>query len=66
MYKNFINNWLIVLAVLRKLREKETAVHDRKMLDNLATSMLKLAGVVHMLLVVDVLRVVKDTSLFCL
>ena len=65
IYKNYLSNWQPTLNALRALLSKETATHEKTILGNLIKQLLSLAAIVQMMIVIDVLRILKDISLFC-
>ena len=65
IYKNYLANWRPTLKALRELLSKETATHERTILGNLIKLLLSMSNIVQMMIVIDVLRILKDISLFC-
>jgi len=65
VYKVFLGNWLTLLTVVVKLKEKETDQGEKKILGNLITMMVQQVWLIQLMGLVDILRVMKDVSLFC-
>lgn len=64
VYKNVINNWLVFLKLIEQLADNERDHSDKKILREIVKLLRSLAWIVQMMGLIDVLRVVKDTSLF--
>ena len=64
VYKNFLANWEVLEETIRELVKAESDAGDRKILQNLVNLIHDLAWLVQMMGLIDVLRILKDVSLF--